>query len=71
MTTLEVKKDDYIQIEVIDGPRFRGHDIYIVRWADFPSTIGEYMDYNEEATVKMTHLQMTEEEFEAICEGNE
>ncbi len=63
----------YARIEVLEGELFNREqgrcDVYFSPWTSFAATIETYFDQHENATIKVSIVQMTEEEFEAICNG--
>jgi hypothetical protein len=62
---------DYVEIEVIDGPKFRDYHVYTVPWSDFATLIEDYIDgVADPVTLRFTPRELTVEQFEAICEGD-
>jgi hypothetical protein len=57
----------YVRIEMKDNTKFRQCDYYTVPWSNLGSMIEELMDEREEATLSLSIVKMTEEEFEGIC----
>jgi len=66
----ETATKDYVQISVVEGPRIRGYDDYIVEWSYLSRVLEEYFDDQDGATLKFEVVQLTEEEFEEICENS-
>ncbi len=65
------EKKAYVLIEGNKGTRIRGYDSYLCPWDDFISVIEQVMDNKEVASITLTDLSLTEEEFEDYCCKNE
>lgn len=69
-----VSRKTYVTISVLKGPRVRNkYDDYTVPWKDCGAAVSELLEMaevGEEVQLSMKVVELTDEEFEAICEDS-